>query len=141
MTLKVRHRFQIVVGVCLLLSLGWLGTCVLLGDSKHAGLGGDLAAAISLVALFINANILESLKGPNANIEEGLAALNIKAIAGETTADLAERTRAGVEKLFRKLVEDSDNKARENNALAIATAVAVLIGAFGEIIAEYLLKL
>jgi hypothetical protein len=141
MTLTPRIKFRLVVGACLLSSFGGFIVCVIANDARDAGLGGDLAVALALFTLFINADFLEALKGPRANIEEGLRELGVKPIDGESLQAAVERLRSGVEKLFRTLVETSDDKHRENSALAWTTAIGVVVGAVGERAAEWLLKL
>jgi hypothetical protein len=140
MALKPRNKFRLVIAACVVSSVGWFIAAVLMKDARDAGLGGDLAVAIALFTLFINANFLEALKGPKANIEEGLKELNITRVKGEAVDASVERIRAAVEKLFRTLVEESDDKSRENKSLAWATAVGVIVGAFGERVAEWILR-
>jgi hypothetical protein len=138
MALKSSNKFRLVAAACLLSAFGWFVIAVfVLKESKHAGLGGEVAVAIALFTLFINEGFLESLKGPKASLEEGLTALGMNPAAGQPLT--ADHVRTGVATLFKKLVDASDDRRKENVFLAWATAVGVLVGAFGEIAAEWLL--
>jgi hypothetical protein len=140
MKLQLPARFTLVFAACMVISLGWFVVSVKLGDSKDAGLGGDMAVAIALFCLFINPDLVDALKGPKASLKEVLNDL-LGSSDGQEPAESVKKLRAGVEKLVRALVKTSDDRYRENKYLALASAVGVIVGAFGERAAELILRL